>query len=263
MIEMVKLFAGLLLQAGALAFTIIWAVRQLLAEGRQRREAQSIADAQREEADRKALDARKVEIYQRLEIESNRVFEFEARHAKLVPTMKRRLAPVGRFDDLADLVRNEHGERIDPRQIAMIARKYYEMNCNLFEIAARLRKLDLIDADVFGSWVAWYFDTCTEWGFRALWGDLRDNYTPNLREIFDPLCIALIDGWDVAHAQARLTLRTDGDLPDVTEEEVERRRGDFYALIGSPAVFDCPTIAGWLAEVERTRLPHAHPLAYC
>src|SRR5690606_27046542 len=124
-------------------------------ESTRRRLAQAAESLLRRDNEAKAPSAQRIEIYQRLEIESNRVFEFEARHPQLVPMMKRRLAPVHSLDELN--VQNEYGDRMDAQQIAMIARKYYEMNCNLFEIAARLRKLDLIDADVFGSWVAWYF----------------------------------------------------------------------------------------------------------
>ncbi len=205
------------------------------------------------------MNARKIEIYQRLEIESNRVFEFEARHPQLVPMMKRHLAPKPTLGSIP--VQNEYGDRMDERQIAMIARKYYEMNCNLFEIAARLRKHQLIDADVFGSWVAWYFDTASEWGFRALWADLRDNYTADLRAIFESLCIDLIADWDIPHAEGELaTIRT-FELPDITGDELELRRRRFYAQIGD--VFDCDTIRYWMNAVDASQLPKAHPLAYC
>ncbi len=249
---------------------LVWAILQYRFENKRRIKAQDEAARLRGENESKAaalrlkneqdiLNTRRVEIYQRLEIESNRVFEFEARHPQLVPMMKRHLAPVEKLDDL--VVQNEYGDRMDARQIAMVARKYYEMNCNLFEIAARLRKLELIDRDVFGSWVAWYFDTGTVWGFRALWADLRDNYTADLRAIFDPLCIALISGWDVAHAQGQLeAIDTTGRLPDISTAELEHRRVAFYAQIGD--LLDCDTIRGWLAQVDATQLPEAHPLAY-
>lgn len=243
-------------QTGAL----VWAILQFRFESRRRFETQREADDLRAGNEMAALKARKIEIYQRLEIESNRVFEFEARHPQLVPMMKRRLAPVERLEDL--IVQNEYGDRMDARQIAMVARKYYEMNCNLFEIAARLRKLGLVDEDVFGSWVAWYFDTTTEWGFRALWEDLRDNYTADLRAIFDPLVSNLISEWDIPHAQGTFTHR-DPDaaaLPDVSGTELERRRDWFYREIGT--LFDCATIRTWLATVSETRLSCAHPLAY-
>ncbi|MDV3455827.1 hypothetical protein RZN05_02435 [Sphingomonas sp. HF-S4] len=231
----------------------------VIIESNRYRRGQVEAAAQRREDAAQGLEARKIEIYQRLEIESNRVFEFEARHPELVPMMKRRLAPVAKLGDL--VVRDEYSEEMNARQIAMIARKYYEMNCNLFEIAARLRKYRLIDDDVFGSWVAWYFDTCTEWGFRALWNDLRDNYTADLRAIFDPLCGRLLLAWDIPHASpdANDPFTTYG-LPDVPPAELEARRSEFYVEIAN--LFDCPTIGGWMAKVAATGLPAEHPLAY-
>lgn len=236
------------------------AILQFRTENRHRADERREADALHAENAAAQLSARRIEIYQRLEIESNRVFEFEARHPQLVPMMKRRLAPAASLGDL--VVQNEYGDRMDARQIAMIARKYYEMNCNLFEIASRLRKLELVDHDVFGSWAAWYFDTATEWGFRALWHDLRDNYTADLRAIFDPICISLIDKWDVPHSRNALdpiVVGPDG-LADVPADAVEAERTAFYAYMADS--FDCQQIRGWLQRVKDTALPIEHPLAY-
>lgn len=243
-------------QTGAL----VWAIMQFRFESRRRFDAQREADDLRRENEEKALKARKIEIYQRLEIESNRVFEFEARHPQLVPKMKRRLAPARALGEL--MVQNEYGDRMDGPQIAMVARKYYEMNCNLFEIAARLRKLELVDEDVFGSWIAWYFDTTTEWGFRALWQDLRDNYTADLRAVFDGLVGVLIEEWDIPHDRGTFThydREARGD-PDVSAEEVERKRVWFYQEMCRR--FACDEIGTWLQKVGETRLAQAHPLAY-
>ena len=235
---------------------LVWAILQFRFESRRRYAAQREADSDRLAAETAAIDARKIEIYQRLEIESNRVFEFEARHPQLVPVMKQRLAPVSDMTDI--VVQNEFGDRMNAGQISMIARKYYEMNCNLFEIASRLRTLELVDHDVFGSWVAWYFDTATEWGFRALWHDLRDNYTADLRAIFDGICTELIELWDVPHAAGNFA---HGDANGcVRDEELEARRTVFYARIGDR--FDCPAIRGWLEQIKQTQLPIKHPLAY-
>lgn len=244
----------------------IAAVLAVVIESWRYRKGQRDAIEQRKKDDRDAFEARKIEIYQRLEIESNRVFEFEARHPELVPEMKRRLAPPSGIEGM--IVRDEYKEKMEPRQIAMIARKYYEMNCNLFEIAARLRKNRLIDDDVFGSWVAWYFDTCTEWGFRALWADLRDNYTADLRAIFDPLCGTLVTAWDKPHADGTLGVGAmiDG-VPDVTSDELEARREEFYRDVASTIGNErkdgpCLVILGWLTKVKESPLPAEHPLAY-
>ncbi len=243
---------GDLLQTVALIAALLTVVIEYYRYTSGQKEAAKLRSAD----DEKLREARKIEIYQRLEIESNRVFEFEARHPELVPMMKRRLAPVPTIGAL--IVRNEYGERMDAGQIAMIARKYYEMNCNLFEIAARLRKHKLIDPDVFGSWVAWYFDTCTEWGFRALWADLRDNYTADLRAIFDPLCGDLIAAWDIPHAAGELgALAAVSCLPDIQPTELEARRHQFYAGVADLKDFHCATIREWLTEVAARPLPGA------
>lgn len=237
---------GDIIQVLALLFTVFVFRRQLKA-----------AESDRRSDERERHEARKIEIYQRLEIESNRVFEFEARHPELVPQMKRHLAPVDSLGTI--MVRDEYGFEMDARKIAMIARKYYEMNCNLFEIAARLRSKNLIDEDVFGSWVAWYFDTCTEWGFRALWEDLRDNYTQDLRSIFDPLCSDLITAWDIPNAQGAFSAAGDVNR-DVSSEELERRRHQFYGYMR--VKYKCDVIGGWLDVVENGGLSAPHPLAY-
>ncbi|MFS0735508.1 hypothetical protein ABC347_00505 [Sphingomonas sp. 1P06PA] len=247
-VDMKVIALGDIVQVLALLFAAFTFSRQL---------SRAEQDRRADEHDRH--EARKIEIYQRLEIESNRVFEFEARHPELVPQMKLHLAPVRRLGAIK--VKDEYGKLMDARKIAMIARKYYEMNCNLFEIAARLRIKRLIDEDVFGSWVAWYFDTCTEWGFRALWEDLRDNYTKELRDIFDPLCSDLIVAWDIPNMQGALNIvLTEDGAADVAPDELERRRRQFYEYM--TAKYECAVIGGWLGTIDGSALPVTHPLAY-
>ncbi len=200
--------------------------------------------AQRE-ASREALEAKQVEIYQRLEIESNAVFQFEAANKTVVPLFKTHLAPP---DALT------RGDAVNQSEARLIARKYYEICCNLFEIAARLKRHGYVPDEVFGSWVAWYFDTLCEWGFRALWADLRDNYTVHLREsIFDPFVHDLIRDWDMPHAASP---RPDLCMPP---ETVEALRTKFYAHIGE--VFECDTVTNWLSEVRAAPILR-HPLAF-
>lgn len=247
--ELKTISLGDIIQLLVFAFTVFVFMRQLRESEKQRR---------CDEDERK--ETRKIEIYQRLEIESNRVFEFEARHPELVPQMKLHLAPVRWLGDIE--VKDEYGKRMDERKIAMIARKYYEMNCNLFEIAARLRIKNLIDGDVFGSWVAWYFDTCTEWGFRALWADLRDNYTKELRDIFDTLCSDLILAWDIPHMEGTLQVASvEYGSADVTSDELELRRRQFYQHM-TAKYNECEFIGDWLGKIDETALSASHPLAY-
>ena len=137
----------------------------------------------------------------------------------------------------------------------MLARKYYENCCNIFEVSARLRRADIVPHEVFGSWVAWYFDTVCEWGFRATWNDLRDNYTSEMRTIFDPFVERLIKLWDVPAAEA---LENNGRF-EIDESDLEKLRRDFYRHVGK--YFGCRVILKWLDEVGDDLKP-PHPFAY-
>lgn len=205
-------------------------------------------------ADADAQEARRVQIYQTLEIESNGVFRFEAEHKYVLPLYKSHLAPAN--PDAIELPDND-GTVVTIEERHLAGRKYYELTCNLFEVSARLRRKDIVDHTVFGSWVAWFFDVLTEWGFRAAWDDLRDNYTPDLRMVFDAFVARLVNEWDLPHAQGRLSLPHDGLT--VGDAPLEKLREDFYRHVGEK--FECSEILEWLAVAERDR-PPAHPLAF-
>jgi hypothetical protein len=189
---------------------------------------------------RKALVAQRAEIYQRLEIESNAIFKFEAENKDIVPRFKEQLGPSRQA--FAALLEAEPDD-------FLVARKYYENTCNLFEVSARLRNQGIVDHTVFGSWVAWYFDTLLEWGFRAVWADLRDNYTPDLRDIFDTFVERLVKEWDLPHADDKAVPR-----------DIEKLREDFYGHVGD--LFNCDEVRGWIEEARRTAPESRHPLAY-
>ena len=196
------------------------------------------------------LEARQTEIYQRLEFESMSVFRFEAENKAVVPQFKTHLAP-------PDFMGPPSGaaERRAREEAQLCARKYYEITCNLFEIAARLRKKDgYMDPEVFGSWVAWFFDTLCEWGFRAAWADLRENYTTHLRDdVFDVFVAELIRDWDIPHAADPAK---DLCMPDETVAALRRR---FYERVGLQ--FKCKEIEKWLDAARPGDLP-AHPQAF-
>lgn len=207
-------------------------------------------------ADLKAIEAKQVEIYQRLELESLSVFRFEAEHRSILPFYKSNLCPT-----------DPHPRGMDREETELTARKYYETTCNLFEIAVRLRKKynsntqpnssesdkyiivkDYIEDDVFGSWIAWFFDTACEWGFRAVWHDLRDNYAPQLRsDVFDPLVRELIAAWDAEHAAAP---RTNLKIP---EEELAPIRDRFYQEVGKK--FGCQSALCWVNDNRAEPFP--------
>ncbi len=208
------------------------------------------ARKERRAAEAESLQAKQIEIYQRLEIESNVVFQFEAANKSTLPLFKTHLAPPNALtlgDDEAQA------------QARLIARKYYEICCNLFEIAARLRRIEYLEPEVFGSWVAWYFDTLCEWGFRALWADLRDNYTVHLRdETFDTFVAELILEWDTPQSLSPST-----DLCQ-SAEVIERLRIRFYEYVGNfcgKGDEGCDIVKNWLENASKTAIP-PHPNAF-
>ena len=197
------------------------------------------------EAERDELEARQLEIYQRLELESMTVFRYETEHGHLIHWYKTHLAPEGAPPFTTPIA-----------QADLCARKYYEMSCNLFEIAIRLREKNTayVEDEVFGSWIAWFFDTACEWGFRAVWADLRDNYTHTLRqEVFDPIVAELIADWDRPQAASP---SQDLRMPDEVVDPVRLR---FYAALGDR--FGCDAAKAWLSLSRAAPFP-VHPRAY-
>lgn len=189
--------------------------------------------------EQETLETKQIEIYQRLELESMSVFRFETEHRKIIPFYKSNLAPPDRLP-----------VGVDRDEAELTARKYYEITCNLFEIAVRLRckSRDFVEDEVFGSWIAWFFDTACEWGFRAVWHDLRDNYTPQLRcDIFDPLVRELIEAWDLPHAtDPRASL----EIPEEALDPIRRR---FYQALGE--TFGCDSALCWVNDIRSEPFP--------
>jgi hypothetical protein len=59
---------------------------------------------------------------------------------------------------------------------------------NLFEMACRFRRKNVMEAEVFGSWVIWIWEVCQRPVFRRQWygeGGLEYNYVEVLRELIN------------------------------------------------------------------------------
>ena len=247
-----------LVQTIALIVTIATFIYQLRRANRDRRKA-----------DEEALRATKIQIYQTLEIESNSIFRFEAEHKYVLPYFKSNLAPAELFESRD--IKDKDGTLVTEAEMKLTARKYYELTCNLFEVASRLRKEGVADAEVFGSWVAWYFDTLLEWGFRAAWGELRDNYTSDLRQIFDPFVEELIGKWDRPHARGTFKSYAPEGVSvtgsAVAEKRIETLKKRFYAdtarLFGREGEYEqCAYVRDWLENAAKTAPKTEHPMAY-
>jgi hypothetical protein len=109
------------------------------------------------------------ETYMRLELASIEVFRFEAANAAILGYYQGLVDPGGQRTEVADTVALNH---------------YYQ-TLNLFEIIVRLTRAKEVDHEIFGSWVIWQHDLLCQWYFRDCWPQLRQNYTSELRAIFD------------------------------------------------------------------------------
>lgn len=147
------------------------------------------------------------ENYVRLELASNELFRFEADKAAVLAHFDDLVPPAAPLDAAADRV----------------ARCFYFMTLNLFEVSIRLRSnhARTVAPEIFGSWVAWFYDTLTSWYFRQEWPDLRRNYTRELRLVFDPF----VEKFDPA-------------------EDDEARRRRFFVHVGDK--LHCKVIERWL-----------------
>ncbi len=150
----------------------------------------------------------KNENYLRLELASNELFQFEAANAELMNIYDVPERPAGYVAD----------QVAETRMTA-----FHFMTLNLFEISTRLRWDSTIEADVYGSWVIWYYNTMEGWYFRENWPEYRMNYTPQLRNMFD----GFIAEWD-------------------PEEDDEARTKRFFDHVAD--VYDCPVVRKWLTS---------------
>jgi len=125
-----------------------------------------IAQAVQRARDRKI--ARR-DVYQKLELASIELFRFEADHLELI-------RPV--WEDETPMPRKGTAEY-------MATMNYVCQVLNLFELAIKFRKDNTMPADIFGSWVAWFYLLLRAPGFPEIWEDSKWNYLPQLRSIMD------------------------------------------------------------------------------
>ncbi len=198
----------------------------------------------------RTLRVERLELYQRLETASLSVFDFEAKEADRLERYRDEALDEDKFPDKPKLkaaygsmgafVRDgyksvEDGDPLkDPEALDemqafekdwRVARKYYEQTLNLFEMATRFRNKKIIEPLVYGSWVIWFYDTLCEWSFREHWADLKQNYTPDLRRVFN-LFVAEFD----------------------ESEEIDARKARYFQYIAE--VTKCPVVGKWLETVE-------------
>lgn len=147
--------------------------------------------------------------YLTLELASIEVFKYKAEH----------------FDALhwGETEENLFGK---PKlQLEEQADSYFYQCLNLFEAASRFRKIKVIQPEVYASWVAWFYEVLEYAYFRRQWlQTYRDNYTREVREVFDAGV-----GLDWGHG------------------DDNARRKAFYASVAE--ILDCDVIEQWRVEV--------------
>ena len=109
------------------------------------------------------------EVYQRLELASIDLFRFEADHPDLVRALWQEGEPAPAQNSAEDIMLQD----------------FVCQYLNLFEMAYRLRKDDIMSHDVFGSWVVWYLSLAGAPAFPRIWAQLRCDYVKELASIMD------------------------------------------------------------------------------
>lgn len=172
------------------------------------------------------LRVEKSNAYLNLEVASSEVFKYEAEQdLKLRPFRTV-------YVDAA-----ERAVLIDMPE-AKIAYNLYFQTLNLFEVCARFRRQDIIEHQVFASWVAWFYDTLDDWYFRAMWSDFRSNYTDDVRDIFDLGILIFTEHGEIPS----------GDEDEESVRDANRKRAFYTAVAGQ---MQCTEIDGWLTRTEK------------
>jgi hypothetical protein len=166
--------------------------------------------------DRRSIRVEKSAAYLQLETQSSEAFRYAAGHGQEMKPFEPRVAPKPRLN------RESKG--------AEITRQYYFQCLNLFEVCSNFRRKGVIEKEVYASWVAWFHELLDQWYFRELWqAEMRDNYTPDVRAIFD-LGVAIY----AQHAKAG---------------EDDLRKREFYKAV-SHLLGGCSVIDTWLDRLD-------------
>lgn len=152
--------------------------------------------------------------YLELEVHSSEAFRYAAENCEAMRPFKATERP-------------SHLNR-PSRRDEEVTRQYYYQCLNLFEVCSNFRRSNVIRPEVYASWVAWFHEVLDQWYFRELWvEEMRDNYTPDVRDIFDL-------GLQVYREHA----------------DDETRRKEFYHAV-SHLMGGCETIRDWIENLGR------------
>src|SRR5690606_34893413 len=92
---------------------------------------------------------------------------------------------------------------------------------NLFEMALRLRKEDIVPHEVFGSWVVWFLNLAGAPAFSRLWEEVRCDYVHGLVEVMEKAL----------------------EIIESTPDDTARRRAFFKSM--SITLEGCTDVSNW------------------
>jgi hypothetical protein len=121
---------------------------------------------------RRLVRVEQQQTYQRLELASNEVFRFTAANAQTLIAYQAQ-QPDPSIDFQSAVAQN------------IVADNHIYQTLNLFEMAARLRREEFFEDEIFASWVIWYYELLQSWYFRYKWPEIALNYTREMRLVFN------------------------------------------------------------------------------
>ena len=165
--------------------------------------------------DERELRVEKSAAYLQLELASLEVFKYKAAHWEALQWAEHAIRhsdrPEGQLEEEAD--------------------QFFYQCLNLFEVCSRFRAEGIIQPEIYGSWVAWFYEVLESRFFRRKWHlEYCDNYTDELRSIFNFGVDRL--NWKSANDRAR--------------------RRAFYRGVGG--IVDCDVITAWKIDGGGSKL---------
>jgi hypothetical protein len=202
-----------IIAAIASAFSALFAIRAIRLSGSQF----DIASAREERFFKEIAERdRRVQIasaYMTLETQSSDIFRHTGEHAEMLLLFR---------GDPQPAVTAAHPDYAKAREVTL---NLYYQSLNLFEVSARFRRDEIMEHSVFASWVAWFIELLDDQFFRDNWPNIRANYTPDVRDIFDV-------GTEIY-----------GALTDPAQREAA-----FYDAVAD--IMECEEIRGWTRKLK-------------
>lgn len=171
------------------------------------------------EESRKEQQAIRDQIYQRLELESIKLFRFENDNVELARITWDSTKP---YETI--MMDKDEAYRVLQHVCQVL---------NLFEMAVRFKKVDIVHEDVFESWIAWIYDLCASSVFLHFWylEEVRDNYIEQFQNIIDKglVCQHGQEEVDKVIVQAEAEPETEEGKDKLAKEKLARE--SFYSYM--------------------------------